>query len=154
MAYEIVNQNDIFVFFNIIQKMEPDAILDVGMFLQRIGALSRRAISMSFSNQVICDGMPLGDQHVFPVSNTIYQSVCDMDTARSFYSLAFLLGITDMVSPAVEEQLWTFLRTHAHCVVTDCKQPERLLYLQRQGIVTDFTVSGERYAVIIPDAGR
>ena len=42
--YYITNDNDIFVFFEIISQTSPRSILDVGMFLKRIGAVTRAKI--------------------------------------------------------------------------------------------------------------
>ena len=38
------NENDIYLYFETIEQLEPKHILDVGMFLKRIGSVSRKVM--------------------------------------------------------------------------------------------------------------
>jgi hypothetical protein len=150
MAYEITNQNDIFFFFEMIKKIEPDSILDVGLFLQRIGAISHHVLDMSIPEGVVCDGIRLGDQVIFPVTQTLYRSFYDLCEPDASYDLVSLMGATDFLSRSQEETLWQWLKTHARCVITDCKQVESMPYLQTKGAYTSYLLENDTYALIIP----
>ena len=149
MAYEITNQNDMFFFFEMVKRTEPDSILDIGLFLQRIGAVSRQVKNMEIPSETTCDGMPLSNQQFFPVSTAIYQSIVDLNSAGNYYDMISIIGITDLISVEDEAQLWNWLSSHAHCVIADCRQPERLQMFYTKGICTDYQIDDDTYAMIV-----
>ena len=71
----ITNQNDIYIFFEIIKQIEPKSIIDLGMFLKRIGNISRQTANEEISGAVRMDAVDyLGDLQV-PVYERVYNNI-------------------------------------------------------------------------------
>ena len=63
------NENDIYIYFETIAQLEPKTILDVGMFLKRIGSVSRKAMDGGVPEDVRLDGVDFfrcGKQYTIP----------------------------------------------------------------------------------------
>lgn len=104
--YEITNSNDIYVFFEVISEAQAETILDVGMFLKRIGAVSRQAKSGEIDSEYLLDALDSKDAPNIPVFNNIYNN-----TYYSFPEKEYKLGI--MLYPEgvfSEEDIMVFLK--------------------------------------------
>lgn len=90
------NENDIYIYFETIAQLEPKTILDVGMFLKRIGSVSRKAMDGGVPEDVRLDGVDFFPDTDFPVWKTIYHTIFEksfFDKKNAFrYDLAVFLG--------------------------------------------------------------
>ena len=91
------NENDIYIFFEAIEQLEPGRVLDVGMFLKRIGCVSRKAMNREVPEETQLDGVDFFPETNFPVWDGIYDSVLDVDGFAAkgtpdLYGLAVVLG--------------------------------------------------------------
>lgn len=92
------NENTIYMFYEVIEQIEPDAILDVGMFLKRVGAVSRKVMSREIPENIKLYGIDFFPKITFPVWGMIYDQI---EPAESYYKkqdtgkydLAVALGI-------------------------------------------------------------
>lgn len=97
----IKNENDIYIYFETIEQLEPQSVLDAGMFLKRIGSVSRKVMDREISEKIRLDGIDFFPEKTFAVWDHVYDSVSD---TRSFlenkrpkqYDLAVFLGIKAM----------------------------------------------------------
>ena len=92
------NENDIYLYFETIEQLEPKHILDVGMFLKRIGSVSRKAMDREVLPDIRLDGIDFFPEKKFAVWESIYDSITDamafLESRRQEkYDLAFFLGI-------------------------------------------------------------
>lgn len=71
----ITNDNDIFVYFKLIEQLQPASILDVGLFLQRIGAVSRQAMSCEIPSNIYLEGIELFGENILPIYHKIYNKI-------------------------------------------------------------------------------
>lgn len=79
----IVNQNDVYLYFEIIRQLKPERVIDAGMFLKRIGAVSRQAMNVEIGEDVeLCgvDAMPECSAAVYDV---IYDKVWNVSNFLS-----------------------------------------------------------------------
>lgn len=96
--YPITDTNDIFVYFEVIGMLSPGSILDIGMFLKRIGAVSRGVMSGVIPNKAKLCGIDLEPNLSIPVMASIYDSVItyeNYDTKKDTYDLSIMLRILD-----------------------------------------------------------
>lgn len=63
----IRNENDIYIYFEVITQLEPRKILDIGMFLKRIGSVARKVMDEELSEELVLDGVDLFPEIDFPV---------------------------------------------------------------------------------------
>lgn len=68
-------QNDIFVFYEIINDIKPEKVLDVGMFLKCVGSVSRKAMSTEIDEKIWLTGIDLMPVIQFPVLRSIYDEI-------------------------------------------------------------------------------
>ena len=61
------NENDIYMYFETIEQLAPQRVLDIGMFLKRIGSVSRKVMDREVPAEVCLDGIDLFPQFQFPV---------------------------------------------------------------------------------------
>ena len=76
------NENSIYMFYEAIEQLEPEKILDVGMFLKRTGAVSRKVMSRDIPEDRQLTGIDFFPELTFPVWNMIYDQI---ETAESYY---------------------------------------------------------------------
>lgn len=91
------NENDIYIYFETIKQLEPQNVLDVGMFLKRIGSVSRKVMSREIPAYIRLNGVDFFPETSFPVWEKIYDSITDvpafLESRRGAeYDLAFFLG--------------------------------------------------------------
>ena len=61
------NENSIYMFYEAIEQLEPEKILDVGMFLKRTGAVSRKVMSRDIPEDRQLTGIDFFPELTFPV---------------------------------------------------------------------------------------
>lgn len=91
------NENDIYLYFETIEQLEPKHILDVGMFLKRIGSVSRKVMDREVLADIRLDGIDFFPEKKFAVWECIYDSIIDAasflkDRREESYDLAVFLG--------------------------------------------------------------
>lgn len=91
------NENDIYIYFEAIEQLEPQKILDVGMFLKRIGSVSRKAMDREVLPDIRLDGIEFFPERAFAVWKQIYDSIISVPSfleskRQETYDLAVFLG--------------------------------------------------------------
>lgn len=95
------NENSIYMFYEVIQQLESEKILDVGMFLKRVGAVSRKVMGREIPEDRQLYGIDFFPELTFPVWSLIYDQI---EPAESYYTkqdtekydLAVVLGIESL----------------------------------------------------------
>lgn len=70
-------KNDIYIFYEAVRQLEPERILDIGMFLKRVGNVSRSAMNLSIAENTRLDGIDFFPELSLPVWNYIYDEITD-----------------------------------------------------------------------------
>lgn len=91
------NENDIYIYFETIGQLEPQNVLDAGMFLKRIGSVSRKVMSRKIPSDVRLDGVDFFSETSFPIWEKIYNSIMDAPAflesrSGAEYDLTVFLG--------------------------------------------------------------
>ncbi|MCI8785713.1 MAG: hypothetical protein HFI84_03515 [Eubacterium sp.] len=92
------NENDIYMYFETIEQLAPQRVLDIGMFLKRIGSVSRKVMDREVPAEVCLDGIDLFPQLQFPVWDTVYDVRVSLnrflaEPKGNGYDLAVFLGM-------------------------------------------------------------
>lgn len=107
-----VKENDLYLYFEAIQQLEPIRVLDIGMLLKRAGSVSRKAMNREVAKEIQLDGVDFFPETTFPVWNNIYKHIMDERTFRKSehvpdYDCTFLFGLDRFsFKIASEEILW------------------------------------------------
>lgn len=90
-SYYITDKNDIFVFFEVIRLGQPERMLDIGMFLKRIGAVSRNVKDFEIPKTTILDAYTLTPEREINIYKTIYDNIYIKDFPKVEYDLVTLI---------------------------------------------------------------
>lgn len=120
----MLKKNDIYIFFETMKQLEPHSILDIGMFFKRIGAVSRNAMDEEIPENIIFDGVSLEAECVFPIYDTVYNSVMEMerfmtDESLDMYELIVILGNVEIPSNVSLDKLMCLLGQRTRYILTD-----------------------------------
>lgn len=118
------NENDIYIFFEIIGQLKPQRILDVGMFLKRVGSISRKIMNQEVPEAVKLDGVDFYSEINFPVWKNIYNRIIDAEEfgkkeEGSKYELAVLLGIKELQKKMPVEKIMEKIKASARYILID-----------------------------------
>lgn len=148
----IIDENDIFVYFKLIEQFHPSSILDVGMFLQRIGAVARQVRSCEIPGSTYMEGIELFDQNTLPIYHKIYDKITrlpDFSFADDrIYDMAVYMHVNEWLHPEDRSFFWQYITTHARTILSDTADSEFVNYVVAHCNAEAVTVDGQQYAVI------
>lgn len=120
----ITDGTDIYVYFEVLRQLRPARVLDVGMFLKRIGAVSREAMSCRLPEGLRLDGIDAMPERRIPIYDRIYDHIYeDVDgwirDAGKAYDAAVLIGHGKWLPRERRERLWEAFSGRVQHVLTD-----------------------------------
>ncbi len=119
----ITGENDILFYYEVISQTEAESVLDIGGFLKRTGAISRRIRDRSFSEHIRLVAVETEDAPDIGVYYTIYNEILTADELLSGdenYSLAVYLDNIESAEEDMNADLWKWIREHVHYLaITD-----------------------------------
>ena len=131
----IKNSDDIYIFFEIFNQIKPRKILDVGVFLKRIGAISRNVMEYEIEDNVIMDGIDLFPEVRCGVYKQIYNHLFEIGgfSFQSDYDLIFLIRIDKFMNTEQMNELWKYAASYCKYAITT-KYPEMEAHLQQTSV--------------------
>ncbi len=118
------SENSIYLFYEVIEQIEPETILDVGMFLKRTGAVSRKIMSREVPECAELTGIDFFPEINFPVWHMIYD--CIVDAGQYFkteddktYDLTVLLGLRELKEKIPFEQIVERISESSRYILSD-----------------------------------
>lgn len=148
----ITDENDIYIFFELVSQLQPASILDVGIFLQRIGAVSRQTMSCEIPPDIYMEGLEVFGQPVLPVYHKIYDKITRLPDYSFFenavFDLAFFLHVNEFIHPDDRLFFWQYITTHARTIIADTSDAAFVNYAVTHCSAEAVNVEGQQYAVI------
>lgn len=146
------NENDIYMYYEAIEQLEPRSILDVGMFLKRIGSVSRKVMGRGVPEDVLLEGVDFFSEISLPVWNQIYDHVTEApafleEKREKTYDLAFLLGAEALDRKADAVLVAKQTMASATYVLTD-RVGKPLKDLQKELRIIDLNLEGRPYFLL------
>lgn len=157
----ITNQNDIYMYFEIINQLEPSKVLDIGMFLKRIGAVSRQCMNCGIDREIILDGIELMGDISLPIYSTVYDNVTDgnefiknirnqsgnLDIGKK-YDLTYNIRTEEFFELSEEQLIWSWLEKHTKYAVVEQTAKDRLDIIKNYKNYKELTVGEDTYLLI------
>ncbi|MDD3240439.1 MAG: hypothetical protein PHW47_10255, partial [Lachnospira sp.] len=143
--------NDIYIFFEIIKQIEPKRIIDIGMFLKRIGNISRQTANEEIARDVQLDAVDFLENLSVPVYEKVYNSIYNEFTflkSEQTYELAVMLRPEMIMTEEQENFLWNYLKGKVAYVLTDCENEYRKRTLAGKGKSVQLKVDDNEYELI------
>lgn len=154
----ITNQNDIYLYFEIIKQVQPQSVLDVGMFLKRIGAVSRQAANSEVGSEVCLYGVDFMESCKAEVYGQVYDVIEDVSEFMKKvkegwdgkFDLAWMLRVADSgIDDNSEKILWKWLSEHADYVVVDKEGFRRNMWIISRYGFKSLQLDDDAYAIVI-----
>lgn len=146
----IKNLHSVQAYFGLIEEIEPEKVLDVGMLLKRIGSCTRMALQHEISDEIELTGVDLFPEIEFEIWNKVYDEIWNFNDflkqqKNECYDLAVLLDIFPIISVDEQEKLWNRIRGRARYILVDTKQ---LIPSSFQGKINALTIGGVQYFLL------
>jgi hypothetical protein len=123
---------DISFLFQTISDTCPQSILDIGMFLKRIGCISRQALDQEIASECILDGIDSMPDIQVPIYHMIYDHIMALEdflshTAASEYQpfgvrkydLTTVMQPGDIIPPQKLAAMWEWISHNSRYAVTN-----------------------------------
>lgn len=169
--YYITGKNDMYIYLEALRQFEPDAVLDVGMFLKRTGAIARNIGDIGISQAIMIDGVDFAPQIEADVYRRVYD---DIETWQNFrgsletdfsadnrgkfkdkkYTLAFLMRCEKIINSEDLNLLFEWMSTHVENVVITGKFEDLKIDTKKWLSVVEvepLKLEGDEYSVVCWD---
>lgn len=146
------NENDIYIFFETIGQLEPRSVLDIGMFLKRIGSVSRKVMNREAPKELQLDGVDAFPEIQFPVWDRIYDHRFDWESfcqgrVSGTYDLSVVLGLEGLRAKADIAHIMEWAAGCAAYVLAD-RAAEQWIKLPSAWKVMDLQVEEDLYFLL------
>ncbi len=142
-----VKENDLYIYFELIEQLEPESVLDAGLFLKRAGCVCRKAMNREIPEQIRLDGIDLCRDTNFLATQNIYHNILDVRTfltrtSTQHYDCSILTGIEHLHLHPFASSLFQKIQTCSRYALTSCCFEA---WPRAQYKVIDLNVENDRY---------
>lgn len=122
--YILKDSNDLFTYYEVMNQMEAKCILDVGMFLKRVGSLTRDTVGEHLPENAFLSGIDIAPEIKFPAWSYIYDKIQDISDflekeSDITYDISFFLGMKGLLPENVLKELIDKVSDSAEYVLID-----------------------------------
>lgn len=153
MNYQIINKNDIFIYFEVIESLEVKSVLDVGMFLKRIAAISRSVDNKRIEEDVFLSGVDLPKSPKFPVYDSLYNSIYSFDmlddalSERSWEAIV-MLNLKEILSTKEIENIFAQSKKRAKYILVDDETYKEIETVIDYKYLRDVSLDSDKYYIL------
>jgi hypothetical protein len=153
-------KTDISFLLRSVTQISPQSMLDIGMFLKRIGCISRHVLDDEIDSECILDGADCMPDIKVPVFHTIYDHILPLEdfltntTSLEYqpfqinsYDLIAVMQPANIIPPQALAPMWEWISLHSHYAITNYFNG---LYDPIPNIVhhREFESQGQPYSII------
>lgn len=146
MSRYIVNDNDIFVLFEVVKQTSPRSILDLGMFLKRIGAISRQVKDAEIPETVRLDAYTDTPQSL-KVYEKVYNNIF-LEEPSFKYDLVIWMHLNDVFSDDSQRTLLKWIQNHSRNVLMDEAYFKQMKARIRSKSFNSLQTEGDKYVLL------
>ena len=141
----ITSKNDMYVYFETICEIEPENVMDFGMFLERIGAVSRQVLDGEIDPDVKLTGVRGEAIPELPVYTRIYDDTYETDDIpEKTYDLAVMLHPEGVFGDQEIDLMLSWCKAHAGILLTD-ENDRYLKALKTSAVCSSIVLDRDRY---------
>lgn len=153
--YYVTKKNDIYVYFQLIKEIEPEKIVDIGMFLKRIGAISRNVLDNSIHEQIVMEGTDVEESPNTKICDTIYNRIYSLEDMLSMRCdttescLVMMMDLTDLYGGEKLDEISKWVSENAGYVLLDAKTFSIFDKYVESKITKELVVDEDKYYLTI-----
>jgi hypothetical protein len=123
---------DISFFLQCVEQISPQSILDIGMFLKRVGCISRQALDVEIDPTCILDGTDCMPDIQVPIYHTIYDHILPLEDflthttsleyqpfPLSNYDMTAVMQPANIIPQQTLAPMWEWISLHSHYAITN-----------------------------------
>lgn len=151
----ITDMDEVFFCFEMLKNLSLDRVLDIGMFLKRIGAVSRQAMSHGISPDVYLCGVDFFPQYNLPVYEKVYDEIWNKETfceKTGNFDVALMLNVAEYISEEAWQRLGVYLPQCVTGVLADMQTADCLLTHGIASVYQPIAVGGKQFAWLLLSA--
>lgn len=118
------NDNDLYIYFEVINQIEPDSCIDFGPFLKHSGCVSRQVKNYEISADMKLDAVDFFHRENLKVYGTIYNELISPEKivlCDTKYELAMGIGIEGCIDSSGLRGIIEWISDHCKYFFTDMK---------------------------------
>lgn len=149
-------KNDIFVFYEIINDIKPQKVLDVGMFLKCVGSVSRKIMDKKIDESIWMEGVDFMPEIQFPVFQRIYNETISLpfflqqSHKQEKYDLGILLKNKES-NPDNKKEIVEKMTEMCHYILTNECEISGYCKKEIEDTIAVKVENGEYYIFILKD---
>lgn len=147
----ITDTDVMYVYCEIINQLEAQKILDIGMFFKAVGAVSRSILDMQIPQEYNITGVDIDKMPYLDIYDTIYNRITDVEELfkcayqKEKYDLITFIGAEkEKLSDVARKNILVKLAENAKNILT-YNDDEALL--EKYGTVISVTINDKKYAL-------
>ena len=155
----INNKDDIILFTSVVSQIKPESVIDIGMFLQRMGAVSTNSF---LEDDAAADGVfaECERRDYGGVYDVLYRKKCTLDdfvnphnpsayeiTDRR-YNLAVMMKSSPIIPAEHKPRIWKWLQKHSEYVLADTEDFGYVEALSKRPATREISVEGAHYMTV------
>lgn len=154
MEYAVTDKKLVFFYFKSLQGTENRSVIDIGMFLKRMGSLSRSALDLTIPAETALLGVDSPYAPSFPVYEKLYDRVIPSFKAlRERFSIGIILAPDMLYSKEEQKDLFLWCAGWCDKTLTDADLKEKSI-LDAFGKREEIFHEGQRYLALYRREGR
>ena len=148
MEYAITDRNLIFIYFKTLQDAGISSVIDFGMLLKRMGALSRRALDLGIPEKIRLVGVDLLGAPAFPVYDGVYNCILPaLSCPEEHFSVGFVLALKGLCPETELERVLLWCASWCDKTLVD-EVPEKKALLNAFGKREELIYEGRRFLAL------
>ena len=89
----INNENIMYMYCNVLEQIEPEKVLDIGLFYRQIGGVSRTILNSEVPKKCFITGIDLENSKNYGVYNTIYDEIIRVEDIAGLSDAEYDLAV-------------------------------------------------------------
>ncbi len=147
----ITDTDVMYVYCEVINQLEAQKILDIGMFFKAVGAVSRSLLDMQIPQEYNITGVDIDKIPYLEIYDTIYNRITDVDELfngaykdEKYDLITFIGAEKEKMSDAARKNLLEKLIGNAKNILT---YDYDVNFLKKYGTVVSVEINGKKFAL-------
>ncbi len=147
----MIERDLIEAYYYAIEQKEPTSVMDVGLFMQKIGMISRDFADYFIPDNVPLYGLDFEGKEYFPLYEKFYDKIFDFnepDKVDITPELALFVNIKEFRGKYEPSRLYGWLKEHCDYLFTEYISEEQLDFLKKFGKTNPITIEGNGFVTV------
>lgn len=138
-----------YVLFEMIKQLKPNSILDAGMFLEKLGMISRQAMGAEIPAEIYLKGVSFNKKEHLPIYDTVYDEIKYGEIFSDKFDLGFFMYSSKDIEVAKREAIWDEIATSCTRLIADMEDTELVQYMVSKFSCQEIDVGQKKFMLVL-----